>query len=344
MYINMQEWANDIIRSEERKNLPVLFFPCLKNIDMGVIESVQNGPEMSKAMIEVIREYPETIAAITGMDLTVDSEAFGATVKFSKRQAPAVKEAVLKSAADIETLEIPGCDAGRQAVVLEAVKATLSSPEIGNRPVFGGMLGPFSLAANLMEVSQALMLTKKDPEATCALLEKATEFLIGRARGFKEAGANGVFVAEPTAGLLAPDDCERFSSVYVKRIADALQDESFFIILHNCGNVSKSIGSMVGTGCKGLHFGNNVDMCDVLSRVPADILVFGNLDPSSVFVLASPEKVYESTMALLKATAGYGNFVLSSGCDLAPMVSNENIEAYYRACRDFNKENTGLNQ
>lgn len=336
---NMQEWANGIIRSEERKNLPVLFFPCLKNIGTGVIEAVQDGGKMAEAMAEVIREYPETIAAITGMDLTVDSEAFGAAVKFSKRQAPAVREPVIKDVSDIDGLEIPAADAGRQSVVLEAVRKALNDSDIGDRPVFGGMLGPFSLAANLMEVSQALMLTRREPEKMELLLEKAVQFLINRAKGFKEAGADGVFIAEPTAGLLSPEDCERFSSVYVKRIAEAVQDDGFFLILHNCGNVLKSVGSMCGTGCKGLHFGNNVDMRDVLAQAPGDILVFGNIDPSADFFLGTPEKVYESTMTLLKRTAEYPNFVLSSGCDLAPMVSNENIEAYYRACRDYNNEN-----
>lgn len=76
MDINMQEWATQIINDKQRKNLPVLFFPCLKNINISVIDSVQDGEKMAEAMAEVIKEYPETIAAITGMDLTIDSEAF----------------------------------------------------------------------------------------------------------------------------------------------------------------------------------------------------------------------------------------------------------------------------
>lgn len=339
MYINMNEWANEIIKSKERKNLPVLFFPCLKNIDVGVIEAVQDSSKMSEAMIEVIKEYPETIAAITGMDLTVDSEAFGAPVKFSKRQAPAVKEPVIKEVAEIDSLTVPDENAGRQTVVLEAIDKCLKNPEIGNRPVFGGMLGPFSLAANLMDVSQALIMTQKQADKIELLLEKSTQFLINRAAAFKKAGANGIFVAEPTAGLLGPEACERFSSKYVKQIVEAVQGDSFFIILHNCGNVMKCIDSMCKTGCKGLHFGNNVDMCDVLSQIPDDILVFGNIDPSVDFVLGTPETVYEKTMTLLKRTSEHRNFVLSSGCDLAPMVTNENIQAYYNACREYNKDN-----
>lgn len=336
MKLNMKNWADEIITAKDRRNLPVLFFPCLKNIDMGVIESVQDGEKMAEAMAEVIREYPDTIAAITGMDLTVDSEAFGATVKFSKRQAPAVRNAVLKGKDDIYALEIPDTDAGRQKVVLDAVRRAGQNPIIGERPVFGGMLGPFSLAANLLEMSSALIMSRREPETMEILLDKTTEFLINRAMMFKKNGANGVFIAEPTAGLLSPADCDRLSSVYVKKIAEAVQDDSFFLILHNCGNVVNCVESMVSTGCKGLHFGNSVDMHEVTAQIPNDILVFGNIDPSADFFLGTPDTVYSKTMALLEKMADYPHFVLSSGCDLAPSVSNENIQAYYQACRDYN--------
>jgi len=52
-------------------------------------------------------------------------------------------------------------------------------------------------------------------------------------------------LAEPSAGLLPPDWCDEFSSQYVKRLVDAVQDEGFFIVLHNCGYVTKLVNSMV---------------------------------------------------------------------------------------------------
>ena len=336
MKINMTDWANEIIQAPDRRNLPVLFFPVIKNMDITVPESTQEADKQAEVMLEVIKEYPDTIAAITGMDLTVDSECFGATVKFSKRQAPNIKSIVIQEEDQIKKLEIPGADAGRQQMILDAV--TKCQEKLTDRPTFGGMLGPFSLAANLMEVSKALVLTGRNPELMEELLEISTEFLINRAKAFKEAGANGIFIAEPTAGLLAPEALERFSSKYVKRMVEAVQDDYFFLILHNCGRVIDSIDSMYGTGCKGFHFGNNVKMPEVLAKIPTDVLVFGNIDPSSDFVMGTKESIYEKTMKLLEDTKEYPHFVLSSGCDLAPMVEDEVIEAYYQACRDFNNK------
>ena len=53
---------------------------------------------------------------------------------------------------------------------------------------------------------------------------------------FKEAGADGIVMAEPLAGLLSPALAEEFSAPYVKRIVEALQTDDFLVIYHNCGN------------------------------------------------------------------------------------------------------------
>ena len=66
-----------------------------------------------------------------------------------------------------------------------------------------------------------------EPEVIHILLEKITGFLIDYALAFKEAGANGIIIAEPAAGLLSPVLCEEFSSKYVQRIVEEVQDDYF---------------------------------------------------------------------------------------------------------------------
>lgn len=337
MKINMQKWAQDIIDAKDVRNLPVLYFPCLKNIGMGVPESVQDPKKIAIAMEEVIKEYPDTIAAITGMDLTVDTEAFGGEVNFSDVQAPNIVKHLISTVDEIKALELPDIHSGRVDVFCEA--CVEAEKRIKDRPIFGGMLGPFSLAANLLDVTDAMMKTVTDKDAMKILLDKCTDWLIMRAKEYKKCGANGVFIAEPTAGLLSPAMLDELSSVYVKKMVDAVQDDYFFLILHDCGKVTKSVKSMYETGCKGHHFGNSVDMKDILPQIPADVLVFGNIDPSTDFFSGTPESIKEKTTALLNDMADYPHFVLSSGCDLAPMVENENIAAYYEACREFNQKN-----
>lgn len=67
-------------------------------------------------------------------------------------------------------------------------------------------------------MTEIMILCYEDPELVETVLEKATEFLIKYALAFKEAGANGITIAEPAAGLLSPPLIKEFSTPYVQRI------------------------------------------------------------------------------------------------------------------------------
>ena len=94
---------------------------------------------------------------------------------------------------------------------------------------------------------------------------------------------------------------------------------------------------MIDSGAGALHFGNQCDIVEAIKQVPSDRIVMGNLDPVGVFKSASPEQVYVETANLLSKTAAYDNFVISTGCDVPPGISKENIKAFYQAVHDFNQ-------
>jgi uroporphyrinogen decarboxylase len=171
------------------------------------------------------------------------------------------------------------------------------------------------------------------PETIKALLEKCTAFLQSYINEMKNIGLNGVIMAEPAAGLLDEPLCNRFSSVFIKQIVEKVQDDNFLFILHNCGNHGNVTRSMISTGAGGLHFGNSMDMDRALSEVPANIMVFGNIDPVGLFKLAQPSDLLRQTSALLETAANHPNFVLSTGCDTPPGVPEENILSFFAATR-----------
>jgi uroporphyrinogen decarboxylase len=175
-----------------------------------------------------------------------------------------------------------------------------------------------------------------EPDVTELLLNKCTEFLKAYCLELKKNGANGVIIAEPAAGLLSDDDCVNFSSQYIRSIVETVQDDSFIVVLHNCGNTGHCTAAMLKAGAWGYHFGNKIDMTEALNDCPPDVLAMGNLDPVSIFKSATPEMVKSATLELLNATSGYPNFVLSSGCDVPPHTSHANIEAFYGALGVYN--------
>jgi uroporphyrinogen decarboxylase len=207
-----------------------------------------------------------------------------------------------------------------------------------DKPVLAGVIGPFSLAGRLYDVSEIMMACYIEPDAIMLLLDKCTEFIINYCRELKAIGCSGVVVAEPAAGLLSNEDCQMFSSVYVKRLVDELQDDTFTIILHNCGNRGHCTDAMLYTGAAAYHFGNAIDMVETLKVCPKDKLILGNVDPVGVMKMMNPAEIKTYIGDLLDKTAEFPNFVLSTGCDLPPHVPAENVEAFFEALEEFNSK------
>ena len=205
-------------------------------------------------------------------------------------------------------------------------------------PLFAGCIGPFSLAGRLYDMSDIMVLIYEHPDAAHVLLDKCTQFIMKYCEALKLTGANGMLMAEPAAGLLSNDDCLTFSSQYVKRIVDRVQDDQFIVILHNCGNQGHCTRAMVTTGAAAYHFGNKCQMEEVIRDVPPTALAMGNLDPVSLFKDGTPEQMREATLHLLEKMRPYPNFVLSSGCDTPPHTPIENINAFFDALNEWNKE------
>jgi uroporphyrinogen decarboxylase len=333
MNFNSRTWVRKIIDSPARQAIPIVTYPGLHLTGKAILDLVTNGEEQARC-IELLAKRFRSAAGVMVMDLSVEAEAFGAPVHFSPTEIPTVSGRLVSDAEGILQLKVPEVGAGRTGEYLKA--AALVAQNVTDRPVFGGTIGPYSLAGRLFDITEMMTHILLDPESSEILLSKCTEFLIQYARAYKKAGMAGIVMAEPAAGLLSPEDCLEFSSKYVKKIVDAVQDDSFMIILHNCGNTVPLIPALLATGCRAFHFGNAVSMTDILPQLPADVLALGNIDPAGVFKMSDAATIKAKTKALLEACKAYPNFVPSSGCDIPPGTSLLNIEAFYQAVGEFN--------
>lgn len=322
-------WVDEILQQKAVKILPIMTHPGIEKLGKTVQDAVTDGKVHYEAIHYLSEHYP-SMACTVIMDLTVEAEAFGSKINLPEDEVPSVIDRLVQDRAGVEALQIPDMDAGRLPQYLLANR--LAVENIKDKMVISGCIGPFSLAGRLFGLSEIMMELYMDPDTIHVLLDKCTQFLIRYCQELKTIGTVGVFMAEPAAGLLSNDDCQIFSSDYVRKVVDAVQDEDFSVILHNCGNSGHCTQAMIDSGAKALHFGNLVDMEEVLRVCPADLLVMGNLDPVEVFKQASPEQVRASTLQLLEKTKQYPNFVISSGCDLPPSTPLENIQAFFETC------------
>lgn len=332
--INMMKWVDDAIAAEKKQGFLVLSFPAIQKMGISVRELVQSSDLQAQAMKIVADLTPEACGSVSMMDLSLEAEAFGSQVVFSDDEVPTVVGSIVEEEEEAEALEIPEIGAGRTQIYIDAIEKAVKL--ITDRPVFAGVIGPFSLAGRLMDVTEAMIYCYEEPDMVHTLLEKVSEFIIKYINAYKAVGANGVVIAEPLAGLLGPDLAQEFSGDYMKKIVAATQEDDFLVVYHNCGNsVIPQIDSIITNGCRVFHFGNAIDMADMLPHIPEDKIAMGNVDPSSKFRNGTPESVKEATLNLMGKCASYKNFVPSSGCDIPPMTPWENIQAFFDAVNEF---------
>ncbi len=331
--MNMKQWLEDLKAAPVKKAMPVLSFPSIQLLNIGVKELISSSELQAQGM-KLIADRTDAAASVSMMDLSIEAEAFGATIRIADDEVPAVIGHIVENQAQADALVVPKVGAGRTSTYIEAIgKACM---RITDRPVFAGVIGPFSLAGRLLDVSEAMIYCYDDPDMVHTVLKKVTDFLVDYVRAYKEIGAHGVMIAEPLAGLLTPALNAEFSVPYVKRIVDELQDESFIILYHNCGGGTiQMIDGILSIGAGAYHFGNAIDMTEMVKHIPADTVVMGNIDPASQFRNGTPASIREATLSLLEACHIYPNFVISSGCDIPPLSRWENIDAFFAAVAEF---------
>lgn len=330
---NMYDWIGNLINAPRKKPMPILSFPAIQLMDINVREFIASSDLQARGMKRIADRAPAA-AAVSLMDLSVEAECFGAKISVTDDEVPTVVGRVVRCLADAENLRVPRVGAGRTGVYADAVRKAAAL--IQDRPVFSGVIGPFSLAGRLLDVTEAMMYCYDEPAVVERVLKKATEFIIAYIRQFKRAGANGVVIAEPLAGLLSPALARQFSGDYCKRIVDAVQDEAFVVIYHNCGNSTiQTVDSILQNGAKAFHFGNAIHLPEMMKHIPDDVVVMGNIDPASQFRHGTPQSIRTATLELLRACGKYKNFVISSGCDIPPLSPWENTDAFFAAAEEY---------
>lgn len=329
----MKKWINQILENKEVAALPIMTHPGIELIGETVRRAVTDGDIHYRA-IQAVTEHYQTASCTVIMDLTVEAEAFGAEIKFPEDEVPTVIGRLVADSESIQKLQIPDLSRGRIPEYLKANE--LAVRNIKDKPIFSGCIGPYSLAGRLYDMSEIMVAIYIAPDMVLELLAKCTEFLISYCKALKSIGTAGVVIAEPAAGLLSNEDCVTYSTDFVKQIVDKVQDDNFTVILHNCGNTGQCTQAMVASGANALHFGNKVDMANVIKECPSNVLVMGNIDPVGILKQGDRNLIFRETKKLLEDMYKYSNFVISTGCDVPPHVPEENINAFFDSINSFN--------
>ena len=321
----MKEKAKKLLLHKE-KTVPILSFPSAGLLGISVKELISSADRQAQGMEAIVRRC-NVGAALNMMDLSVEAEAFGAKIRVSENENPTVEKGIIDDIEEVSGIAVPAVGAGRTGVCVEGVR--LAKAGIKDLSVFCGVIGPYSLAGRLFDMTGLMMECFDSPGEVKLLLEKCAAFLAEYIKAFQAAGADGVILAEPAAGLLSPAMAEEFSAPYVKEIFDAVDRPDLLLCYHNCGaSAADMSGSLASLPADIFHFGNAVDLSRLLPALPADRIVMGNVDPV-LFKNGTPQELRADVRRVYNACCGYENFMISSGCDIPAASPWENIDAYF---------------
>ena len=319
-----REWIAQQIATPDKRAVPCLFYPAIAESGLTTHQALTDAGAQAEILVGIAERYP--VAALVRMsELWCEAAAFGAECVFEDRTFPRVNGVLASDAEELLDLTIPDPVNSVTEPMLAAIEKAAKTAGV---PVFAGVTGPYTLGSVLGGSEDFMVNCLTEPEAVQEFLDRLSRFLVDYIGKYKQAGAAGVMVAEPSVGMISPDMAEDFSNRYLRDIIAAVQDDGFSVIYHNCGNVGPHLRGLATLGAHAYHIGDAVDMAGALEAFPRDALVMGNIHPDK-FALAAAATMERDTAELKGKFSGYPNFVLSSGCDIGPNAKRENLEAFF---------------
>ena len=301
--------------------VPLAGFPGIQLTGRSVKESLFDARAQIDALLSLYEEVrPDALFAM--MDLTVEAEFLGCELKISDDDPPAVRAPVLKDGDRVEGLFENKTVGGRMPLFAEVVSGLKRSLDI---PVCAYVIGPLTLAGEIMDLVCVMKATRKDPDRLHRVLSKSTDLIIDYISLLEDAGADLICVLEPSAMMISAAQFQEFSGQYCKRIFS--EGISGMRVLHICGDTNHVISEMEETGPDGLSLDKQVDLSEIQGRLRNDTVLIGNVDPVSVLTFGDADLVKRKSEELIQSMDGKGNFILSTGCDIPQYAPIENIKA-----------------
>jgi uroporphyrinogen decarboxylase len=292
---------------------------------------LQDGNTLASCQLKAWERYGYD-AVFSVMDANVETEALGAPLRYSENQYPVVERYPLSPEASCDGLTVPDPEqAGRMPEMLKAL--AVLRREAGDKvAVIGCVLGPFTLASQLLGLEKALYLAVDDPARWGRFLDFATEVAIRFGQAQMQAGAHLPMVFDPAASpaVIPAAVFREFELPRLERLFQAFaQAGAMANWLHIAGPAAPILPYYPKAGVQIANFDYPVSAPQVRQQLPATC-VDGNIKPL-LFVDGSPAEIAAESAALLDAFRNRGGFILSSGCEIPPEAKPDNIVALVQA-------------
>ena len=334
--MNSRERIQAAINFEATDRLPVIaqvFGHTAVVSGLTVHDYVRSGKVMADCQIRALNRYGYD-AVFAVMDVNIETEALGSRLVYPPNNYPYVQSYAFSRDTNPEDVPIPDpSNAGRMPEILDAL--TILRREVANEVlVVGCILGPMTLAAQLLGIEAALYLAVDDPERFEKFLDFSTQVAIRFGIAQIDSGAHVPLVFDPCASqaVIPTRFFREFELPRLKKLFGALDAAGASAgWIHAAGPIASILPFLSESGAGIINFDYCVDPNDIMNKAPS-MCCNGNIK-SLDFEEAEPESILREAVKLRDRFSKRGGFILSSGCEIPPGSRSENVDALISATR-----------
>jgi len=325
---------------------PVDTMPCFSGQGMVTLPAIEalgirfpqihlSAENMAGSAIKSMEMF-EFDSAVVPYDMCTIPEAFGLEVSIYEDSEDILFPTIPEKWATPDEVQIPGdyLQKGRMPIVDQAI--TLLKEKIGERHAIGTwILGPFTLAGQLVELDVLMKMAIKEKEKVEALLDKLVELIIDLGRHYRKTGADYVNLREMGTGadLLSPRMFKMLVQPRLRKIFEAWDSPR---ILHICGSTDLIIELMNDCGAEAISVDHKNTLSETRSKIGNDVLLFGDYDGFTLPGQASPEEIEQA----IKSCIDSGVDAVWPGCDIWPDIKLENLKTLNRNIKSLGRSLT----
>jgi [methyl-Co(III) methanol-specific corrinoid protein]:coenzyme M methyltransferase len=326
------------------KKEPIDTMPCFSGMGMVTIQAIQKMG-VRFAQIHTSAEYMARSAmtsadmfgfdaVIIPYDMCTVPEALGRGMTLYEDSTEEILYPTVPSKwATFDQAKIPEdfLTQGRMPLVDTAIGIAKSKSD-GKLAIGGWVLGPFTMAGQLIELDVLLKGTGKNKAKTEEFLEKMTRLVIEVAKHYQEMGVDYMNIREMGTGsdLLSPRMWKTLIQPNLKKVFEALKSPK---ILHICGSTDMIIEMMNECGADALSVDQKNHLAESRRKLGNGVLLLGNFDPFNTLVQMPASGVEPA----IKQCIDEGADAVWPGCDLWPAVKKENVDIYVQTIREYGR-------
>ena len=295
--------------------------------------------EYAEDIIKVQKITDQDIVYVgSGCNNFLCGEALGAEMNIRETGAPTLKEPVIKSQEDLENLSVEGI---YEDPVIDTVFKALKivNERIGDKVLVGVTAWtPDTSSGHMMGHDTFLKTLYKNKDFAREVLEFATNLCI---EFYKYMMENGLEFVSLAGGLASGDVTSRktFKDLFVppiEKIVTYFRKKGLYVFLHICGKMEDRLDLIrdeIKPHCYSMDY--KTDLAKAKEVFLGHTCYAGNINPTDVMEMGSPEDVRREAQKCLEIGAKTGGFVLMPGCDLPHDTPLENIKAMIETARKF---------